>query len=113
MKIRGKSKKKFKKLLEDSAKRPVTGDTAEVINRLGKGIKLSALESKLAAIAVRDNEHNQYGVQAGLTRMAQELDSYDRRLEIESLAGSILTMSKERWETIAATVKSDQVELAS
>jgi len=103
----------FKELLEASAKRPVTGDTAEVINRLGKGIKLSALEAKLATIAIRDNEHNQYGVQAGLTRMAQELDSYDRRLEIESLAGSILTMSKERWETIAATVKSDQVELAS
>ena len=51
---------------------------------------------------IRDGELSLYGLTNAVTRAAQDVDSYDRSTEMESVAYSILGMSRERWNRLNA-----------
>lgn len=51
---------------------------------------------------IRDGEFSLYGLANAVTRAAQDVESYDRSTEMESVSYSILGMSREKWNRINA-----------
>lgn len=53
---------------------------------------------------LRDEDMTLYGLANAVTRTAQDIDSYDRSTELESLGYSILTMSGSAWHRLNNTM---------
>ena len=51
---------------------------------------------------IRDGELSLYGMANAVTRAAQDVESYDRSTEMESIGYSILGMSRDRWNRLNA-----------
>lgn len=51
---------------------------------------------------IRDGEFSLYGLANAVTRAAQDVESYDRSTEMESVGYSILGMSREKWNRLNA-----------
>lgn len=49
---------------------------------------------------IRGGEFNLYGLANAVTRAAQDVDSYDRSTEMESIGYSVLNMSRGTWERL-------------
>ena len=48
------------------------------------------------------DESHAYGVQAAITRLAQDADSYERRVELEEAGGKVLEFSNRAWNAVAS-----------
>lgn len=53
---------------------------------------------------IRDGELSLYGLSNAVTRAAQDVDSYDRSTDLESVAYSILGMGRDRWNKLNTAV---------
>ena len=93
----------FGEILRASVQAEVTGDPIEVVKRIGAENKFSDIETKLAEIAMQYEEPNLYGIQASITRMAQEGETFSRRVELESLAGRLVTLPTGKRDDLLAT----------
>ena len=93
----------FGEILRASVQTEVTGDPIEVVKRIGAENKFSDIETKLAEIAMQNEEPNLYGIQASITRMAQEVETFSRRVELESLAGRLVTLPTGKRDDLLAT----------
>lgn len=51
---------------------------------------------------MQSGEPTQFGLQAAVTLMAQDVESYDRASELERLGGRIIELPKSDWEQLAA-----------
>jgi hypothetical protein len=51
---------------------------------------------------IHSGEPTRFGLQAAITRMAQDVESYDRSTDLERLGGRIIELPKTDWETLAA-----------
>lgn len=51
---------------------------------------------------IRDGEFSLYGLSNAVTRAAQDVDSYDRSTEMESIGYTILGMSRDKWNRLNA-----------
>ena len=51
---------------------------------------------------IRDGELSLYGLSNAVTRAAQDVDSYDRSTEMESIGYTILGMSRDKWNRLNA-----------
>ncbi len=51
---------------------------------------------------IRDGELSLYGLANAVTRAAQDVESYDRSTDLESIGYTILGMSRERWNRLNA-----------
>jgi len=60
-------------------------------------------------MAMQNEEPNLYGVQAAVTRMAQEVDSFSRRVELEELAGKLITLPTVKRDSLLATEATELV----
>lgn len=49
---------------------------------------------------IRGGEFNLYGLANAVTRAAQDVESYDRSTEMESIGYSVLNMSRRNWEQL-------------
>lgn len=76
-------------------------DVPEFFVDLGKEIGLTKKEASRLPVYFNANEMSQLGVQAAVTRLAQEQD-YERRLQLETIGGSILMMDDRKWNLLAA-----------
>jgi len=65
------------------------------------GLTNSERESVLDRL-IESGEPTRFGLQAAITRMAQEVESYDRSTELERLGGTIIELPKTEWEALAA-----------
>ena len=45
---------------------------------------------------------NAFSVQAAITRLAQDAESYDKRVELEEAGGKILEMNEKVWNSVKA-----------
>jgi hypothetical protein len=93
----------FAEILKESHKAQVTGDPIEVIKRVGTENKFSDIETKIAEMAMQNEEPNLYGVQAAVTRMAQEVESFSRRVKLEEIAGKLITLPTVKRDSLLAT----------
>jgi hypothetical protein len=99
----------FAEILKESHKAQVTGDPIEVIKRVGTENKFSDIETKIAEMAMQNEEPNLYGVQAAVTRMAQEVESFSRRVKLEEIAGKLITLPTVKRDSLLATTAPELV----
>jgi len=50
---------------------------------------------------IGSGEPTRFGLQAAITRMAQDVPSYDRSSDLERLGGTIIELPKTEWEQLA------------
>jgi len=99
----------FAEILKESHEAQVTGDPIEVIKRVGTENKFSDIETKIAEMAMQNEEPNLYGVQAAVTRMAQEVESFSRRVKLEEIAGKLITLPTVKRDSLLATTAPELV----
>lgn len=99
----------FAEILKESHKAQVTGDPIEVVKRIGAENKFSDIETKIAQMAMQNEEPNLYGVQASITRMAQEVESFSRRVKLEEIAGKLVTLPTVKRDSLLATTSPELV----
>ena len=99
----------FAEILKESHKAQVTGDPIEVVKRIGAENKFSDIETKIAQMAMQNEEPNLYGVQASITRMAQEVESFSRRVKLEEVAGKLITLPTVKRDSLLATTAPELV----
>ena len=99
----------FAEILKESHKAQVTGDPIEVVKRIGAENKFSDIETKIAQMAMQNEEPNLYGVQAAVTRMAQEVESFSRRVKLEEVAGKLITLPTVKRDSLLATTAPELV----
>ena len=99
----------FAELIKQSEEAKVTGDPIEVVKRIGAENKFSDIETKIAEMAMQNEEPNLYGVQAAVTRMAQEVESFSRRVQLEELAGKLITLPSVKRDSLLATTATEEL----
>jgi len=93
-----------KRALEASLAREVpAGEDAAFIREVAKRVGLTE-EQGDQALAMYDGTRSQYGVQAAITRLAQDAPNYEGRQELERAGGKVLEMNDRTWNSITALV---------
>jgi rRNA maturation endonuclease Nob1 len=90
----------FKTLIESSNERKIDGSIPQVLERVGKHIGLSKTDVEGVKVAMNFDEATQFGVQAAITKLAQSVKSYDKRISLEEAGGKVLEMGAHTWEAI-------------
>jgi len=49
---------------------------------------------------IEDRDYSLYGLSNAVTRHSQDVDSYDRATELESIGYNILSMDKQQWSRL-------------
>jgi hypothetical protein len=81
----------------------VQADLPAVVEVVASRYGMSELETKLlSGHFLRNGDFTRYGVLNAMTRTAQDVESYDRAIELERLGGGIVELGKREWEEIAA-----------
>lgn len=90
-------------ILKEKAGIEITGKPKEVIELTQKQYGFTNEESdRILEHFLRDNDNSLYGLANAVTRTSQDVDSYQRATELESLGWDILTMPPSMLRTINA-----------
>ena len=89
--------------LQNSTRALITGKVQDVVELTSKnyGFNQSEQESILDYL-IRGGDMSLYGLYNAVTRMSQDVESYDRATELESIGWDIATMESARWKEINA-----------
>lgn len=80
-------------------------DPVEAVTVAQKVFSLSDGESNgVLKYLLGGGDLSRYGMLNAVTRMSQDVDSYDRATELEKLGGNIITLPKKDWKTISEVV---------
>lgn len=81
----------------------VTTDIPQMIELASSDYGFSKKEgSGILDHLIRDGEFSLYGLSNAVTRAAQDVESYDRSTDMESIGYTILGMSREKWNRLNA-----------
>lgn len=81
----------------------ITSDIPQMIELASSDYGFTKKESSgILDHLIRDGEFSLYGLANAVTRTAQDVESYDRSTEMESIGYSILGMSREKWNRLNA-----------
>lgn len=81
----------------------ITGDPAKVVEVFGKKNGLSEVErGGLLRHLGNAGEMNRYGLQWAVTRLAQDVESYDRASDLERLGGGVIELARNDWQALLA-----------
>jgi hypothetical protein len=61
-------------------------------------------ENEVLKNFLRDSDFTRWGLGNAITRVANEIDSYDRAAELEALGGKIITLPDSDWKDITNAV---------
>jgi Domain of unknown function (DUF932) len=88
--------------MRNSAERPVEVSAEELMVRARKhfGLTLDEQKQALEHLLV-DEDLTAYGLMNAVTRTAQDVKSYDRATELESLGSKVLSLPQSTWKEIA------------
>lgn len=88
--------------MEATTKQMVTGDPAKAIEILADDFSITDGErSNVLRHLIEGGDLSRYGVMNAVTRTAEDLESYDRATEFETIGGRILDLSAANWARIA------------
>lgn len=74
----------------------------KTMERLGKRFDISDGEQEnILAHLIEGSDLTAYGALNAVTRTAQDVESYDRSMELEQIGGKILEMPKQEWAALA------------
>lgn len=80
----------------------IEGDVVEAVELLSKRNGLNDFESGgILRHLIEGADLTRYGMHNAVTRMAQDVESYDRATELETLGGSILNLRPTEWRSLA------------
>ena len=89
--------------LKDAADVKITGRVQEVVELTAKNYGFSQTEQEgILDALIRGGDMSLYGLSNAVTRMSQDVESYDRATELESAGWDIATMPAGLWKTINA-----------
>lgn len=81
----------------------ITSDIPQMIELASSDYGFTKKESSgILDHLIRDGEFSLYGLANAVTRAAQDVESYDRSTEMESIGYSILGMSRDKWNRLNA-----------
>ena len=87
--------------LQESAEAPITGRVTDVVELTAKEYGFNQAEQEsILDFLIRGGDMSLYGLSNAVTRASQELESYDRATEMESIGWDIVTMDPGRWRDI-------------
>ena len=95
---------KVVKMMRDAkSAKIVTADIPQMVELTSSDYGFSKKEGTgILNHLIHDGEFSLYGLANAVTRAAQDVDSYDRSTEMESIGYSILGMSREKWNRLNA-----------
>jgi hypothetical protein len=88
--------------LVDSTKALIKGDPVKVIEVTAR--KFGFTDGERGSVLnhlIRSGELTQYGLQAAITRTAEDLESYDRASEFEAIGGKVIELPRAEWKELA------------
>lgn len=78
-------------------------DPVGAVERLGKRLAITEGEQKgLLSHLVQGGDLTAYGALNAVTRLAQDAEDFDRRIELEKAGGQLLGVTEKDWAAIAA-----------
>lgn len=87
--------------MADASKRTFEAAPATVVDRVGAQQRLAQSEREgIAARLLSNGDRSLYGLVNAFTRYAQDVDSYERSIELEEVAGELLDMPGSQWEKV-------------
>lgn len=95
---------KVVQMMRDARDAKITsGDIPKMVELAASDFGLTKKEGGgILDYLIRDEELSLYGLSNAVTRAAQDAESYDRSTDMESIAYSILGMSRENWNRLNA-----------
>lgn len=89
--------------LQDAAGRRIPGNIEETVERVVKYASLNQTEGKsVLENLVRSHDYSQWGLANAVTRLAEDVASYDRASDLERIGGRIIELAPTEWSRIAA-----------
>ena len=87
--------------LREATEDKVEGDPAKAVEILGKTIGLTQAEQPgLLRHLIEGSDLSRYGMVQAVTRLSQDVESYDRATELEQAGGHVLTLPDSQWREI-------------
>ena len=89
--------------LQDSTRALITGKVQDVVELTSKSYGFNQTEqASILDYLIRGGDMSLYGLSNAVTRASQDVESYDRATELESIGWDIATMEPARWKEINA-----------
>lgn len=87
--------------LQDAAQAKITGRVQDVVELTSRNYGLNQGEQEnILDYLIRGGDMTLYGLSNAVTRMSQDVESYDRATELESIGWDIATMPSSQWKEI-------------
>lgn len=87
--------------LQDAVHAPITGKVQDVVELTGKAFSLNQAEQEsVLDYLIRGGDMSMYGLSNAVTRASQDVESYDRATELESIGWDIISMEPAQWRDI-------------
>jgi hypothetical protein len=87
--------------LEESAGAKITGRIQDVVEVTGKEYGLGMAEQDgVLKYLIEGGDLSLYGLSNAVTRMSQDVESYDRATTLEGIGWQVATMGRSKWEEI-------------
>lgn len=88
--------------MRDAREDKIEGDPVEAVRALGKKNGFTEFENtSVLRHLIEGGELSRWGMLNAVTRAAQDVESYDRSHELETLGGTILTLPRTDWKVLA------------
>lgn len=88
--------------LSEQADQPIRGDAVGAVEQLGQSFGFSQAEkSGVLRNLIEGGDLSRYGLINAVTRLAEDVPSYDRATELEEVGGRIVTLSNDDWFRVA------------
>lgn len=87
--------------LRDSTEAKITGSVPQVVELTAKNYGLrKAEQDDVLKYLIEGGDLSLYGLSNAVTRMSQDVESYDRATELETVGWNIVTMAPELWKAV-------------
>lgn len=91
------------KKFTDTTERHIDGDVPKVVEVLAKTVNLNDTErSSVLRHLISGGDLTQFGLINAVTAAAQEVNSYDRSVELERIGGNMMDLTPAVWKSIAS-----------
>lgn len=87
---------------KDASERKIEADPIKVVEVTAKRYGFNDSErSSILTHLIKGGDMNAWGLANAVTRAAQDVESYDRATELESIGGDVIELSPSEWKVIA------------
>ena len=88
--------------LQGATERRIVGDPAKAVEELAKPLNLTEGErGGVLRHLVEGGDLSAWGVANAVTRLAHDVDTYDRSVELERAGSAVIELPRTDWERIA------------